>query len=843
MNPLVTDALYGAAILFLVVGLIAPRFVMPRRFATRLGAALVYGTILAGLSLQAEFGRTGLGIALALLVVAWYILRSHEAAQRRRDYPVSEQLAARVLPPSMPAVPAKVDPARAETPADYGSVMPSLPSWGHRWIPPGQSIKVAGFDLRDGMVYAGSDLTAIRPWGGPEPALINPRLSVGGGSEASEPIGYWPSYAEISPAARERYLRWLATGRQDLSVDIGLVFLFFYGLERRLLHDRVIFEDTPERTAILLELRRLLHLYQDNASFRRYAGSLLSIGPTEVWAPEAANTHEPPAELLRDNQPPSLQLQLRLGELVAGGQPINAGWALAWCYGSPDVGLRTPARRCPEEFGKLFRILYARAFGDGMVIKPNKTPVKFEYRPASASFPGAATLTPKQSLPDVMILKTPTRKLQDLAEQCMTSLEPYSRWLGRNPDTPDDLAGLALLPPELFEARGHAPIDRLASWLDEKLGGAEIVTVPAAELIARCSTADAESLGKAGSAAACTLLGKLSYGLEPDVRFSGPSLMRDAPAILFRSPPGAPSAPSSTFQGATVLLHLAALVVLADGSIDIAEEQRLEEHLEEVLQLSDGERARLRARLRWLLESRPSMAGLRKRLEGLSADHRRSLAEFLIGVAGADGRVSPEEIDLLRRIYPRLGLDPDDLYGHIHALAATAGESLPPAGPVTVRPGGPGTPGHAIPPRPATAASSPGMPAVQGSKGRQAVLLDEEKIRSRLAETAVVASLLASVFVEDEMPAPEPVAVSKPNTAVACIGSLDAAQSAMLRALGEKTEWSRGDFEALAERSGTLPDGSLEAINDACIDLLGEVLTDGDDPIEVNLDVWKELIG
>lgn len=859
MKPILTDILHGAVLGLLVVGLIAPRFVLPRRFATRRGAALLYGAVLAGLILHAELGRLGLLISLVPLGVAWYLLKRQEEVvyTQAESLPVPE--AESTAPPAGAGQPAPLPAGLVVPPAPGAPVKTALPApparhagrrlepeaQRYRWIPPGEPVTVGGFSLTCGMIYVGQDLPSIRPWGGPEPALIDPALRVGTGADATAPLGYWPSYTDLAPAARARYLRWLANGREEAGIDIGYVFLFFYGLERRLLHEGVMVQDGPERAAILQELDRLLRRYGENNSFRNYCRSLLSIAPLATWSPDATRRAEPPAELLEDGPAAPFQLRLRLGELVAAGQPINAGWALAWCLNSQDIPLRTPARRCLSEFQRLFRALYEREHGDGIIIKPNKTLLRFEYRPASASFPGPVVFTPEPGVPDVTILQGPTRKLQDLAERCMTALEPYSRWLGRNPDGCDDLAGLALLPPELLAARTHAPIVQMTAWLEEKLGGAATVTLPATELIDRWCSEKPETLGKAGSAAACSLLDKLAFGLEPDVRFAGPSLSRETTAVLFRRPPDAPSAPSPAYQGATILLHLAALVIAADDSVDPAEERRLEERLEQVLQLSPGERTRLRARLRWLLENKPTMAGLRKRLEALSADHRRSFAEFLIGVAGADGRISPEEVDLLRRLYPLLGLDPDDLYGHIHALAAGGGEPLPPpSGPVSVRPGAPVASGHRIPPQPAAPGPPAGGRPLQPITVGQAILLDQAKVESKLAETAIVAALLGSVFVDEESAAPSPA--PQPSALQAAgdhIATLDAAHSSLLRALGERDRWSRADIEALAERHGLLPDGALETINEAAFEAVGEALLDGDDPIELNLELWKELVG
>src|SRR3546814_10354109 len=61
------------------------------------------------------------------------------------------------------------------------------------------------------------------------------------------------------------------------SADIGYVFLFFYGLERRVLVDADIDQAARgERATIAAEIRRLLSVYGGTSgSFRGYAAGLL----------------------------------------------------------------------------------------------------------------------------------------------------------------------------------------------------------------------------------------------------------------------------------------------------------------------------------------------------------------------------------------------------------------------------------------------------------------------------------------------------------------------------------------------------------------------------------------
>ena len=83
-------------------------------------------------------------------------------------------------------------------------------------------------------------------------------------TDSMEPPGYYPSYAALSPEQRWVYLDWL----QDVTkeVDVGHVFIYYYGLERHLLtgkFDRAFDE--------ILKLRR----YHKNQSFLGYSESSL----------------------------------------------------------------------------------------------------------------------------------------------------------------------------------------------------------------------------------------------------------------------------------------------------------------------------------------------------------------------------------------------------------------------------------------------------------------------------------------------------------------------------------------------------------------------------------------
>ncbi len=723
--------------------------------------------------------------------------------------------------PHFPSVPPK--PEAARSPPRQGSRCE-----GDRfWVPAGETVPVAGREI-PGMVYFGSGLRPVSGYRGDvEPALLDAHRQVSWARPDHEGrlMHYWPSYSTIDPASRAAYLHWLASGRKDPAASVGYVFLFFYGIERRVLVDAQASERAKsEIDSLLAEVERLLGIYGENRSFRGYASSFLAV---------ARLLHHPidPATLL----PPRgrvgwmipLSLKIALGAFAVEGKPVPFEWASAWAACSPEIRLRTPAHRCPEEFEELFKIRYAEAFsGEGLRIKPNKTFIKAEYRPASPSFLDSISLT-LDALPDVTALTGPLRKLQEIVDRTLQDLDVYSRWVGRTGDVHGP-AALALLPPQLARGRQSEEGRRLVGWIEERLAGGESALVEAADLLERWPGQTGAKLARRDAEMLALFLAQHGVGLEPDVRFGGPP-PGSGKAVLFRlaaegSAEPEPACPEPNYHAAAVLLHLAVAVSAADGEISAGEERHLFAHLESVLPLSPAGRIRLKAHLRWLMACPPGLAGLKKKIEPLAEPQRREIGQFLVTVAGADGHVGAEELKLLARIYPLLGLEAQAVYSDVHALASA--EAPAAAEPVTVLPAGPGPSGFPI----------PRAPKPDG------VLLDPRKIQAKLAESEDVAGLLEGIFATEEEPAraamPRPAESSGPPP----VAGLDAIHSALLRRLAEKRAWERVEVERLVAGFGLLPDGALEVINEAAFERCGVPLLEGDETLEVDGQILEEML-
>jgi uncharacterized tellurite resistance protein B-like protein len=675
---------------------------------------------------------------------------------------------------------------------------------------------VGRYTLPGGMLYVGEGLASVAGHG-VEPALIDPSLPVNRSNPDRGGAGmtYWPSYSSISRECRAAYLDWVAAGRRDPSAYIGYVFLFFYGLERRALADTLRSEQAKQDVpAIIREVEELLQVYGGNSSFRGYASQFLDV---LKLIPADGGEVEPPMEPVGYELP--ISVRVGIGRIVAAGKPLPADWALSWFLTHPETYLRTPAKRCPQEFRDLFRLRYARAFSDGLMLKPNRSKLKLAIRPASASFGGQVEVS--IDLPDIAALTAPLSKLRQIGEGCAADLDAFSRWVGRNPEALKTVAAVAMLPSELAKTHESQEARGLWDWIEKTLGPHDRAICRTDDLLRLCPSFGSGKLAKSEAVLLAQFLEKGGYGIEPDVRFGGAPLAPGGMAVIFKFPADAAPVASPQYASATVLLHLAVAVSAADGSISPAEEKHLEEHMQRSLTLSNTERVRLSAHLSWLMQSRPSLTSLRKRLETLDARQRLSMAEFIIGVAGADGQISPEEIRTLGKIYPMLGLAAEDVYSHVHAMTAGASIAVESSEPAAVIPAQPSR-GYAIPSRPS---------------GAEVVQLDMTKVKKKFAESAQISAILDDIFTEDE-----PEGVAPPVAPIAVAGKIPPTHGVLLSRLVERSEWSRTDFEKIAADCRLLPDGAIDTLNEAAFELAGVPVIEGDDPIQIDASAAKELL-
>lgn len=472
------------------------------------------------------------------------------------------------------------------------------------------------------------------------------------------------------------------------------------------------------------------------------------------------------------------------------------------------------AQRCRSEFSRLFEIRYGQKFGAGLRLAPCNRKIQMQYKPASASFCGES-LTRTVELPDVTTMDEPAKQLRELESACLSELNEYSRFLGRNPEERSSVAALALLPKELLQEEGNGRLKTLTAWLNRTLGGRGIALVEFKELETNWPEIRREHFGKQEAVLLAECLERLGFGIEPDIRYGSYAPSPGGKLVFFKLPTGAPSNPTPSMRTALLTLRLGAMVLTASEMNGSEDEEHLVGNLSGAFRLDATERQRLRAKLDWLLLSKPSTLRDKKRIESLDLNQRTTIGRFLVGVTGARGHISPSGVKALEKVYRLLGLESESLYSDLQSASTT---------PITVQERDSDRRGYAIP-----------QPFKSDGEGEGRIAIDMAKVSAMQAETERVSGLLREIFVDEEE------SVHKPVPAQDSVLGLDQAQSEFLRRLAAKSSWSRADLEALAGEHRILLDGVIEAINEATLDALGEPLLDGETQIEVNSNILKEL--
>ena len=690
--------------------------------------------------------------------------------------------------------------------ADLGLRRASQPTSSRetgRWVPKGQGVRVGNFALPDGLIYVGQVMPSLQGHG-TDRCLIDPGLPVRPGPAA--PPSYYPAYQVLSPEQRHTYLTWLEKGRTDPATDIGYVFTFFHGLERRLMAEG----SKEDATNIMAEVERLQHLYGSNHSFRRISADLLAAARLRyLGIPD-----HPPALREAVWEMP-IDLKAGIGALLARGKTITAEWALAWVRCDPEMQWRTPATRAPAIFERLFHLRFTEAYPEGIKVKPPQRKLSLAYAACSGDFRITFTLTLDDvPLPDPTALRAPQARIRPIAYQCMAELDGYSRFLGKYPERGDGLEAYGLLPADLrskeISVAIRSLIDQLASSTAE--GPA---LFPYRELARQILPDINEKPSRKEVQTIARLLSTIGFGIEPDPAFGGRTLRPTEPVVIFAQTGMDVSAATDAYQNALLHLFLGVVVASADHHVSDEERETLLDQCVRGAGLSPAESCRLGAHLRWLEACPPDFTAVRSRIAPLSAPQKAAVGRLAVEIALADGLVNPHEVKLLERLYKALGLDPASVYSDLHQPTLSRSPLL---------------------------SRTMASPEEEGS---DTVSLDLDRIRRIQADTAHVSSVLGQIFAEEIEPplAPEPPAPdTEPDEANGAnpLEGLDGRHAELLLELAGRLEWPRPEYENLARSLGLMPDGALETINEWSFDRFDDAIVEDGDPLVLSPELLEE---
>jgi tellurite resistance protein len=676
-----------------------------------------------------------------------------------------------------------------------------------KWTKSGESIEVKGKNINGGNFYYGGQLDSLDGYG-TEASLVDDSLNIekAPSSFEDESLGYWPKFISLSPKGRGAYLNWLSSNRNDPDIPLGYIFIYFYGIERRIVVDSInkVVSDTEFKT-LFDEVLRLKSIYGSSRSFLTYSTRLLEI--MCLLRPNVASHSELETSPPRD----SLLFKYRLATIVSEAKPISGDLALAWIRFYPEYNLKKPARRCAYEFSEMFKRLYNKKYGNGIVVKPNKTRLKIEYFPASSSLRGLTF--PQQDLPDPSNLKGPINKLIAIADECTAELDAYSRYLAKPDTSRANIEAVLLLPDVLSDIGATLGLRKFKKWADEIISTKnglvnfeEFWIYTKSPLPAKINKKEAELIQN--------LAQKAGYGIAPDTRYHHAKASLDGNLVLFTEGHGKYFEPSKAFNEIGMALRLGSMVATIDSHIDQTELNLLKQLINQNTNLSPTEKRSLHAYLIWRLNTPSNVAGLKARLATLGVNEKAAVSRILVSVAMADGKIDPNEIKQLEKLYTLLDLDKTLVTGDIHELSSIKG---------------------------VTRSSS--SQSEKTDSTTTPFLLDENILAIHESETEDVQSMLSAIFVEHET-ASETAEADIDSTSEENDAEIDKQHYSLFESLIRKEKWSRDEVEGLCRDLGLMVSGALETINDWSFEKVdASVLEEEGDEIYVDHEIVEELEG
>jgi uncharacterized tellurite resistance protein B-like protein len=666
------------------------------------------------------------------------------------------------------------------------------------WKAHSDIVEIAGLRIAGGWIYVGTSLP--RSDGRcQENCLINPNLPVGRSADAAGVhLDYWPSYSDLKPSSRRALLEWLAGPRADPATPIGYVFLYFYGLERRLMLEAISIEEGAELTA---EVRRLVSIYGDNQSFNHYASALLSAlgfrnGAALSEVDFQGYGYEVPIGLL-----------VALGQRAKEMRAIEPDLLHAFARAHPQTRLRTPAKRAQAEHRELFHRAVERTFQNGVVLKGwrHLPKLKAVYRAASGSFE-LDLLPPKHGLPDLTNMSEPMPTIRRLFEECSNELDRYSRELGRSNGMKPTLSTITRLPVVLRDGAADRlagrPMVKLKEWAVSRS------MISAQELAAVLGADVSAGVDKSALRELASVLGSLGFGMTEDPQFALRRSSDRTPVEIFvlegRTDSLAP--PSDAFRLAQMSLALGLMVAAVDGELSPPEITLLARQASSHPDLSENEKRRLMAELRAYTADPLALGDLRSRMKDLPLGVRKQLAENVIAITVADGVIDPREVSFIEKLFKQINLETSDLYGRLHARLAESGQDA--------------------------SSASAGLPARARAEPQNGI--DHARLATIRAETANAAAVLSAIFAEDEdltanqSPSPAPAPIDDR------LDGLDCRHHALVLELSDRQEWPRIEFERVVRSTGLMPGAALTVINEWALDRFDDRLIEGDEMVWIN---------
>jgi uncharacterized tellurite resistance protein B-like protein len=687
-----------------------------------------------------------------------------------------------------------------------------------QWYPPGQTVQFEDLKLRGGMFYS----TPRALDGAGEPSAIIAAASVSKHADAPFcDLGYYPAYQNLPPSQRRTYLEWLAAGRRDQRPEeraLGYLFLFFYGIERRIILDK------DRDPALIEELLALLGHYMPHHKSRSLRGYFLSLAHygSRLMGIDQYRHFWPRFFEIDEGKTGEEAMKLVLANLCELGEPMH--WSIAYrlAMASPGSRKSVVVSRAQQEFWSLFQTRYENDFSGGMNLKAAKQAAVFHYQPASIALLARTdygrTWPYELKVANAAGMHSQFAKVTEIWNSCVDDLSGYTRAVSSKKQT--DAAGLKAwmeLPDELKEKK-TSPMQPFWDWMVANAPREqEFHFVTAGALAPWFGISERKKLTRSQASEIVNGAAAMGWTIAPHPDHVDQPFAWDQEIAVYKRTSDDSLEPQ--IPGLVRLLYLLMPVAAADGTVEQSEINAFHKLVGHEV-TKDGDLQYLEAVLLALLrDTEVAVKALPAMTKHITARTRDAVFHLLVHIAAADGEVAPEEFKVLRKIARALELDADAaeriLRDDIAFREVTVAEAKP--------------------------AQRTGEKIPEKEVARPAGLqLDMDRIAALTKETHEVVSMLSAVMTEDAPPESSPAsapAVLESSNVPDWAESIAARYQLALIYLVQHDELDNESFESLATKHHLMPDDLFNSINSWADENLGDFLLERSDPIRIYRDL------
>lgn len=686
---------------------------------------------------------------------------------------------------------------------------------------PETKLKVVGYELVDPLIYV-ADCKAIDDF---DASLLCMRRKIDPPrADLGRSLPYWPQLCNCEPYQVGNYLYWLCSGRKDPDIELGYVFLYFYGLERRAL------VDGKDIIPIAKEVLRLLSIYNRSGSFRQYATGLIihlvllgRLKPTTQLINAIVKYQQ-------GHVNEKLQAML-LGYLAKMNSPLPTQFALQLARQDERTKRSVVLDRAYEEFSKLFTIRYKEKFKQKMCPKLGEQKLEIGYHPASPSLLSGSLysgIVPAAHWPSVVGWRRQFLPVTKLYNECIEELKTYAR--KAKTDSKDISGAFEALPQELRDETDHPQQNKWDNLLEEFAPEDGVCILPVSKIAELREIEYRPKLTLSQSKSIASLVESLGASLEPNAAYTQKAYQWDENIAVVRLPdqPTLPKGQNYALVG--MLMPLAIEVSLASGALEEEEQRVIVDFFQERFMLSRNDCLRMEALIGCLLRNAISLGNLKRGIsQRFNEKQRQAIGKFLVMIAGAADGVCQEEVKALEKTFKPLTLDKNLVNQYIEELGFESPEERPR---LAVK-GQEDIGGEPIPPK--------------------AVVLDIDKIRQIRADSIEATEILLHAMeqtniqvdsAEDES-TETPLNKSAVDQGVGIdrliFERLPEHVKPFFKEITTRDKWLNSEVKELADRHSVTISAAFEEINSWADEHLGDFLIEEGEPVTINFELLDNI--